>query len=121
MTSLLEWFVRFVEQNPDFTAIAIGLFIAWGATFAFELVFIPESWTQHQCVAYATGLSMIVCAVWTTAFWRLLDPSDGWPFALFAGGGVAMCAPFVYWALSKLITWKWPGLDLTFQKGRASL
>jgi hypothetical protein len=114
MTAILEWFVKFAEQNPDATSISLGLLIAWAATFACEMIFFPEGWSQHRYAAWATGISMAVCGFWTYGFWRVLDPADGVKLALLAASSVAICAPFLYWALSKLISWKWPGLDLTF-------
>lgn len=117
----MEWvksILAFFVEHRELLAIAIGVLIAWASTFILEQKIFPLTWSQRKCEANAILISIVFGSGYTYGFWRIWVPDDGRGYVFLVATACGISQPFVYWAVSKLIGWKWPGLDLTFGQRR---
>ena len=111
---IFETIAKWSREYPELFALMIGPLLASLVMIGVESLFYPESWKIRRCQQVSFVAMVVLGTAASYGLWRFFDATDSREFTLWVSALVSAGSPVGHGLLSKAISWKWPGLDLSF-------
>ena len=113
----MQWLTNvlaFAKGYPEVEAICFGILLSGLVVALLDAVYFPEAWTLRQCQQLGVGVNLLLATGMSYGMWRFLDPADKRWFSLWVSASAAAASPMALYLGSKVLSWKFPSLNLSF-------
>ena len=111
---MVAYFLKLATDYPELASISAGIVLSALIVALADAVYFPDSWSLKQCRQAAVALNVLIGTAISYGLWRFLDPGDPRWFDLWVSAVSVAGSPMLLYIVSKVLSWKFPSLDLTF-------
>jgi hypothetical protein len=110
----INYILALLKSYPEVTAIGFGVMSAGLIVAVVDQVYFPEAWSFRKAQQVAVAINLVIGTGASYGLWRFLDPADSRWFDLWVSALSMAGSPMALYLGSKLISWKFPSLQLSF-------